>query len=254
MTDLHPKRLSLAALPSEELRTLLRESGDPDVLLAAAELLQERGDAAFLPPDTEAALRRFRRDFLPTTKLDPDARETAGTSRLWRILPLAAIIVTLFAVLAYAVQMQRAPRSTATIISRRETSTAVTCPETQDGVPSFSIELPKNFCLEDPVSDAASRAVVYRDSLDRSRYISLTFTGGQEVSFAPAEEDLPFTREVTVPGYDFPCILIDRGDSVVLVVTHIGRTLIQTVIETNALTSEETVALAESLHILEAQP
>ena len=53
MTDLHPKRLSLAALPSEELRTLLRESGDPDVLLAAAELLQERGDSAFLPPDTE---------------------------------------------------------------------------------------------------------------------------------------------------------------------------------------------------------
>lgn len=252
MTDLHPKRLSLAALPSEELRTLLRESGDPDVLLAAAELLKERGDSAFLPPDTEAALRRFRRDFLPTTKLDPDARETAGTSRLWRILPLAAIVVTIFAMLAYAGQQREAGKERATAILHQGTQSDIFSFAHNGTIPSFSIALPNRFALEGTTFDDATGTVLYRDVGDASRSVSLSFETGPALSYAAKDPDHYPPEDITLPNFFNSCMLTDFGDTIEIEGFNPEPSTYGylVVIVTHGLTREEAIAVAESLSIL----
>jgi hypothetical protein len=99
----------------------LRQEREPDALLSAAELLLEHPDAASCA-DTHTALRRFRADYLPSAKLDPDAPQPRITPRgLVRFLPLAAILVLALGMLASAGQKQARTQSNVTVITRRGT-------------------------------------------------------------------------------------------------------------------------------------
>ena len=76
-------RAALEKLSAQELKELLRRLSDADAptdaesraMLEILELLEQREDGDYIRLDARAALRSFRREFLPAAETDPDAAE-----------------------------------------------------------------------------------------------------------------------------------------------------------------------------------
>ena len=243
-------RPAFDGMSAQALRELLCREQDTAALLTAAEALLARPDAAVPHADTEAALRRFRTDFLPTAAIDPDVTtQPRAPRRLARILPLAAILMLALGMLVYAGHRQQRMRTSVTAITRRATNSDISFLPTDGAIPSFSIALPQRFELDGVTPGDDGETVVYYDLLDSARTISITFSPGASVSFAPDAAD--DAEEITLGNFDVPAALVTHGDTIQIAVTDIGgNALYLIVIETHGLTRDEAVAAAESLHFL----
>ena len=239
-------------MPTQALIELLQQEQDPEKLLQAAEALCVRPDAGLPRTDKEAALARFRSEYLPTAELDPDAPDKRrGSHRLVRILPLAAILVIALGMLVFAGQQERA-RFTSTVITRHSTTSDINYVHTDGLIPSFGITLSQHFKLEDTTSDGETETLIYRDAAQPSRTVLLSFTYGNTLSFAPKDPDHYPPEEITLPNFSGPCYLTDFGDTIEVVIFDFEHSDLgyYIVIETHGLTREETLSTAESFHIL----
>ena len=252
MAHSEQQRAAMQAMPTQELLKILRESTDTDALLTAAEILQTRKDADLPNQNGNAALKRFRKEFLPSTVLDPDTPEQPhSVGRLMRILPLAAVIVMSLAMLVYAGQQHHRSQHGSTAITRHGAETTIEHVDTEGEIPSFSIALPSRFYLDDLAAQQSEDTVIYRDAVKTDRSISLRFRVGQTVHFAPDSDDADRVEEITLPESDTPAFLIDRGDSVLIVFTDATHaSLIMIEMEAQGLPRDDAIAAAASLRIL----
>ena len=249
MADRNIGRAAPEQLPTQALMEQLRQEQEPAALLSAAELLIERPDAASCA-DSRTALRRFRTDYLPSAKLDPDAPQPRIAPRgLVRFLPLVAILVLALGMLASAGQKQARTQSNVTVITRRGTEDDVRLTPTDGAIPSFSIALPEHFALEGTKKTGDGEAVVYRDLTDAQRTVSISFAYGDSLSFAP--DSTEHAEEIRLANFSESCVLAEQGDVIRIAAFDIGRAApCRIVIEAHGLSRAEAIAAAESLHIL----
>ncbi|MBQ9045355.1 MAG: hypothetical protein IJ112_05360 [Oscillospiraceae bacterium] len=240
-------------MSTEALVELLRRERDPEELLRAEAALRAHPDAKLPRADVDAALERFRAEYLPTTALDPDAPEQPrAPRRLMRVLPLAAILVLALGMLVYAGQRQERALSTSTVITRHDASSDIDYVHTDGVIPSFGITLPSRFELEETAPDGETDTLLYRDIAQPSRTVKISFATGDGLSYAAKDPDHHPTEEITLPNFNTPCFLTDFGDTIEIAAfdfTHsnVGCLI---VIETHDLSRAEALAAAESLHLL----